>query len=348
MKLAAAILTGVLFLFFVSCSDSVDPKTSPQEDYVFYCIINADTTFQTAYLSKSYDVSGTNPYLNSSDPAVTGANIKVDLLNITTITSNGKTKLDTTIAATYQFHDASVAREDSSRYKDGFHFYSTNSVNIKSNYIHDVPKTVVVTASLSNGKVLKASTETIPVGDLFFDKYLYSYPPEETVKMVDFKWSFFSSKNSISKYYFIPSLIINYSKMENGVLKPYSIKVPYMTSYANGEETRLYPKLIKLNYISFNKEYIKEALDKISEGAPLKSAFYIHNMKFTINVLDKNVASYQAASSTYNDEFSVRLDAADVSNVTGGFGLFGLYTSKVKEIIFDKDFIEKLGYNYQP
>jgi hypothetical protein len=321
----------VLAALSSSCDDSINPEASSQTGYVLYCIIDTDTTFQTAYLSQTYDVSGTDPSTNTTNPSISNAEVAV-------ICQGNK----------YLFTDSTVSRTDTSRYKDNFSFYYNNKLNLKSTYSYDVAYPCSVKVKLPNNKTLVSAAESIPTGDLFFDEYVFSFPVVDNVKMCTFTWSFFSTKNSLNKYYFLPKLEINYSKVVNGVATRMKYKVPYLTVYANNEEILTYPKVSKTNSVSYNKQYIIDALNKISEGDSNKGNYIIHNLMMSVILMDKNVAAYYASSSTYNDEFSVRIDAADYSNITGGYGLFGLYATKKKNVKLDQAYILGFGYQYDP
>lgn len=321
----------ISFSTFVSCNDTIDPKTTPVDGSVFYCIINSDTTFQTAYLSQTYDVSGVNPLENTTDPAMNNARVL--------ITYKG---------SKFLFTDSSIGRTDNSRYKDNFQFYYNNNLNMKSSFIKDIAYPCSVKVTLPNNKTLSSVISSIPTGDLFFGNYVYSFPVEDYVKMCEFTWNFSSTKNSLNNYYFLPELEINYSKVENGIPVRKKAKIPYMTYYANGEEVPVYPKVTKTSGFMLNKQYIIDAFNEISANDSQKGNYIIHNLTFSIILMDKNLAAYYASNSTYNDEFSVRIDAADYSNISGGSGLFGIYATKKKDIKLDSAYVAGLGYRYEP
>jgi len=318
------ILTG---LILVSCNDEVDIKTSSQGDYVLYCIINSDTTFHTAYLSKSYDVSGLDPTENTTDPSLTGAEIKV-------IYNKGN----------YYFKDSSVARTDSSRYTDAFDFYYNNSLDVKSRTIYDTPDSISIVATLPNNKTLTASSNTIPTGDMRFSKYISEFPGEDTSNFFEFVWVFYSTKNSLDDYYFLPVLKIKYSVLKNGVSTTKTAKVYYMTYSLNDTDVPVYPTITKKNYISYNKQFVEDVFNSISEGDDNKSDYTIHSLSFSVIVMDEALAAYYSASNTFEDEFSVRVDAADVTNIKGGYGLFGVYGTKTKNITLTTTYIAQYGY----
>jgi len=341
MRKAVNILTAFALLAVLSCSDSVDPKGSPKQDYVFYCIIKADTTFQTAYLSRSYDVPGLNPELNTIDPVLKNA---VITLKCGPSANN----------VTYNFKDSAVARVDTSRYKGAFNFYFADKINLISRNFYDLPVPVSINVQLPDGNVLTSQTESIPAGDLYLqmgniakETFISVYDPAKLEKACGFRWSFLNHFNSSSKYWYLPSLEISYSKTENGIPVRRYAKVPVSISSANGEEIPMYPVVTKFNYILFMKEYVDKALRDISAGDPNKSSYTVHGLRLVVNILDKGSAGYYASKTTFSDEFSVRLDVAEFSNVNGSLGVFGIYFPKVWGIKMEAGYVKGMGYKYK-
>ena len=97
-------------LISFSCDDNFNPKAPFKEQYVLNCIIRGDSASQIAILSKTYDVSGFDPNTNNIDPSISGAQVYL--------------KWKGTL---YQLRDSSIARTDTSRYKDPIKFYYTNA-----------------------------------------------------------------------------------------------------------------------------------------------------------------------------------------------------------------------------
>ena len=101
---------AIIFLMIISnsCEDGFEPKAEFEEEYVLFSIINADTNYQTAILSKSFNVDGFNPLENTNDPDIKNAVVK--------IYKNGIEHL---------LKDTSAIREYDSRYnQEQFFFYT--------------------------------------------------------------------------------------------------------------------------------------------------------------------------------------------------------------------------------
>ncbi len=324
---------GLLFVsifLLLSCDDSVSIKSEYKEDYAVFCVLNCDTTFHTAYVNKSFDVEMLEPNGNTTDPAVTNAEVSINI---------GQNN--------YAFKDTSVERITNLKYQGKFHFYANTNLSLKSNGINDVPKPVSISVKMPDSKILSCNAFTIPSGGIYFDTFPYVFPVIGTAKSCEFRWRFFSINNNIRDYYFIPTLEIDYSKTINGVLTRMKFAIPYKKEPDGNNEVPVYSSLTNYPYVYFLKEYINEAFNKLSEGDPDKQNYTIHNLTLKVIIMDKAAASYYAADKTFNDEFSVRIEAAEVSNISGGYGVFGLYATRFKKIKVDSNFVYDSGYNYK-
>ncbi|MBA4320846.1 MAG: hypothetical protein C0412_20850 [Flavobacterium sp.] len=318
-SLMAAILLAAIS---VSCEDSFSPKAPLNDEYALFCVLNADTTFQTVYLSRSYDVEGFDPYQNKTDPALEGAEVKFRVNNSTVCTLT----------------EASTVRNDTSRYKSAFKYYFTNNLKPADNDL------VEITAALRNGKILKATCKAPPISMLYFEGVNRDYFPSvnnpQSMDIV-FGWQIMGAPLNPSAYYFLPQLELVYSKTD-APGRLYKVRVPKNISTSTGAAIEQTITSSKRAYYYY--EAIIKALESISEGDPQKSKYIIHEAEFTLLFMDKNLASYSAAITTFRDEFSVRIDAADFSNIQNGLGLFGICTSKKAKVHMARTFINSFGY----
>jgi len=330
MKRFYFVLFYISFFSFLSCDESVSNKADFKEDYVLYSIINCDTTFHTAYVSKSYNVDGLDPSVNTIDPTVKNAVVSISYAS-----------------GNYLFKDTSVERINNTRCSDNLNFYTLNNLDIKSREMHDYQKPITIYASLPNSKTLTGNAFTIPSGDLYFDKYPSLFSAADNPKVSEFGWKFIFSTNLLSNYYFLPSLEIDYSKVANGVSTRRKYAIPYKKIFSGNQELPVFPGVIHAPYISFLNQDIKDAFAELSQGDSDKGSYTIHNLTFKIIIMDKNTASYWSSGRTFEDEFSVRIEAAEVSNINGGYGVFGLYAGRTKKIKVDADYVLPFGYKYE-
>lgn len=322
MRKTIFVILVVSSAIFISCDDNLSPKTPFTEQYALYCVLNTDTTYQTAYISKSYDVEGFDPLTNTTDPALEGADIRIRV--------NGQ--------AVYNFTETTTARTDTSRYKTPVKYYELNNLKINDN------DRIEIWASLRNGKILWSYTQAPPNSLLYFETATREYFPSVTAPQtldIKFGWTILGSQYGDKVFYFYPQLELVYSKADNPG-KLYRKIVPKMISASSGSVIN--PTVTSNKTAYFYYEAIVKAFEVISEGDPQKSNYIIHNAEFTLLFLDRYSASYMASASTFRDEFSMRIDAPDYTNIQNGYGVFGVYSNKKVKVNIARTFINSFGY----
>ena len=76
--------------------------------------------------------------------------------------------------------------------------------------------------------------------------------------------------------------------------------------------------------IEYPLDAINKTLTEIKETDSL-SNYNVLNAKFVLWVYDKNLATYISSTEGFQEDFSLRIEAADFTNVEGGFGIFGSF-----------------------
>lgn len=322
-NIIALILISFTTVLLTNCDDNVNPKTNFKEQYVLNCVLSVDTNYQVATISHSYDVDGYDPNTNKIDPFIKGAKVKVFYRD-----------------SIFVFRDTSIARSSDSKYSSPLNFYYTRNLK-PSSYSQ-----LRIEATLPNGKVLKAKTESFFLNILYFAKTVDRYPPISSNK-ITFSWDKINGDNFESTIYFAPELAIVYQKNENGNWNRYYKKVPIRYMENNPDKPPIYPEIsVGSNSISFDTLAIGIALKEISKDDPQKKNYKIEKALFRLLVLDKNLAAYYSMQKTFLDEFSVRVNQPDFTNIEGGLGVFGIYAIKKSEIQIDASYINKFGYLY--
>lgn len=308
-----------------SCDDQVSPKEGFKEVYVLNCILRSDTNYQIATLSKSYDVDGYDPYSNTADPTVAGAKIKV-----------------TYDYKSYAFRDSSVERMDTSRYDTPIRFYYTDKLRPL------LSGTVKIEAELPDGSVLTAEAEAFSPNQIYFSSSSQTIPPLSSLQSsVYFSWQKRLTGDNLAETYFAPELALIYTVTKNGVATKMQKKIPMIYLNTSQGDQPLYPP-IKSNFndVFFAQDAIDMAFDEISEGDPNKSDYKIEKAVFRLLVIDRNLAAYYSSQQTYLDEFSVRVNQPDFSNINGGRGVFGTYMIKTIDVPVRAEYARSFGYDY--
>lgn len=309
----------------VSCDDNVNPKTDFKDVYALNCVIKGDTSVQVATITHSYNVEGFDPLTNSNDPFIKGAKIKLYYQ------ANNQT---------FIFRDTSIIREVGSRYSTPLNYYYIK--NFRPAY----ESPIFIEATLPNGKVLTAKSIALFISPYVIDKRDYTIPtPNIGGKYLNFTWSAVVPSTKDEKVYYVPELIIQYAKTQNGIKEELQKKVPlYYISGGNGEFP-LYPSIqSNITSVSFDTLTIRRSLEEISAGDPNKGNYVIHKATFRLLITDKNLAVYYAAQKTFLDEFSVRVTQPEFTNINGGLGIFGTINSTQMDVKIEAAYIRKFGY----
>lgn len=306
-------------LFFISCEESFDPYGDYVEKFAFTCILKSDENSQTATLSRSYRPDGFDPYTNTTDPAVTGADIRIWYND-----------------SVFVFRDTSTVRTDTSRYKTPLKFYYNDEFFIGNN------KPIELEVLLPNGRRLFSSSVT--PGPVSLDNYSDAViPPPAGNSNVQLIW-----KTIDEETYFLPNLKIRYEQKINSevVYKEKDVPIKYI---AQGSDLiPIYPSPTASIVVNYELDAIVKTLDEISAGDPAKNNYAIfQKLIFTLTAYDRPASKYISSTSGSVNDLTVSVDVADYSNIEGGFGLFASYSRKsYLRLRFLEDFIRSLGYNF--
>lgn len=317
-RLNSLLLVIIISFLFISCEEDFNPYGDYVERFAFTCILKNDQQYQSATLFRSYRPDGFDPSTYTEDPFVAGADIRVWYND-----------------SVFVFRDTSVARIDTSRYKTPFRYYYNEKFSVGSK------KSVELEVLLPNGKRLRSST--VSPGQVNFDDDSDVIIPSGTKPFVQFFWNELQEGNS-----FLPKMTIRYKQNVNGQIcdKLKNVPIKYVTN-GNGL-TAVYPEASASITIVYDLSAITKALEEISEGDPNKNNYSIHQkILFNVAALDLPTSKYISSTSGNIDDLTVSVDVSDYSNIEGGFGLFGSYSSKAyTKLRFVQNYIESFGYNF--
>jgi hypothetical protein len=318
MKRIGLLLLPVISFFFFSCEEDFSPFGEYHEKYSFTCILKSDTKSQIAFLSHSYRPNGHDPYENTIDPAIVGADIRVWYND-----------------SVFVFRDTIVERIDTSRYKTPLHFYYNDQFGVQ-NY-----KTVELEVLLPNGKRLKSSSET-PAVILFDDESEVIIPPVGK-DLVQFLWGELGVGTM-----FISRLEIRYKQNINGEIFERTKEIPLRYVISNNEEVPVFPKPSQSTTIVYDLNAVAKALEEISAGDPDKQNYSVYQkVIFELVAFDLHASRYVSSISGSIDDLTVSESVSDYTNIEGGFGIFGSYSKKnYDRLKFLESYIQTFGYNF--
>lgn len=317
-KLFFILFLSLITLSIFSCDDSVNPKAGFEEVYVLNCIIRSDTSYQVATVSRSFEVDGYDPYTNQNDPFIKGARIKIFYNN-----------------SVYAMSDTTIPRGDGSRYKTPLNFYYTKS--FKPMY----SRLMTVEAELPNGKVLTASTDVVALNSIYVHSTDKKISLNNIDKVIGFNWNVVNNSDS-KVFYFAPELVILYTREKDNFVENLQKKIPL---YYLNNELPIYPQIeAAIQSCKFDIEVINRAMSEISGGDSQKGNYKINKAVFRLLVMDAGLAAYYSVQKTFLDEFSMRVNQPEASNIQGGLGVFGSYAIKKVNIELTTDYVESFGY----
>lgn len=322
-------LVVFLSLLFVDCEESLNPKTEFKEQYVLQCLVGGGfdehLIMQTALLARAYDVDGVDPLVNTTDPAVAGAEI--------TLKVNGKQ---------YFMREGFRPSVDSTRYGPRQRYYYI---------VMPAPKQfsdVSVVAKLPSGRMLTAQT-TVPgsryiTSSLEFPKGLTSHINlQPGIRNWTIDWEDYEESWG---HLFFPSLRIVYV-IEGDVGVERSVLVP--SRYVSGPNGYVpaYPSYSTHKFCLFDLSAIDSTMAQISAGDPDKSKYLVHAAMFEVMEYDTPLSKYFSSVSGSLDQFSIRVDQMVYSNVGGGIGVVGSYFKSWRQFDFNVSYVKSFGYQYR-
>ncbi|MFH1197520.1 MAG: hypothetical protein V1720_17600 [bacterium] len=316
MKLALNLVLFIVLAFLIySCEEEFSPNAEFRNIYILNCVLRGDTAVQSAVISKNYAVEGTDPYTNTIDPAIMGADIRIWYKD-----------------TVYRMRDTTIARTDTSRYKSDYYYYFVE------NFRPDFGQSVEIEALLPNGKRLKSATTT--PGDIKVNtEYSDFFIPADDKDFIGVYW-----RNDVANLLHAKQMKIIYEvKTSNGIERRYK-QVP-IDYYLEGDKyIPIYPSASKEMSLVVKMDVMDRAMQEISEGDENKGNYTIILCNIDILAFDKNLTTYYASTNQILDEYSIRLDQIDVTNIDGGYGLFASVTKRNVTLFFESEYVRSFGY----
>ncbi len=312
-----ALLVLFIMILTFSCEENFNPYGGFKERYILTCILRGDTTFQTAYLTKTYSVNNYDPYSYVNDVHVKGALIRVwngDSINV--------------------FRDTSVQRAPNSKYT------SPNSLYYTKNFKINTEKLVEIEAVLPDGKRLSSSS--LPPRPIKL-QYLEKSIPAKIGSNIKFTWDAGDRKQS-----FVSKLSIFYVKHEGGKELFNQIQIPMQYVASGNNSVPIYPQPSNSNSFVADIATVDKTMELISAGDSDKSKYEILSAFLEIIAFDANLSAYFNATSRSSDSYSVKLDETDYSNIDYAYGVFGVFLKENFNIPITGPYIRGFGYKPGP
>ena len=322
-------LTFVLLsatILAAGCKENFSPKTEFKDTPVLQCIIpgvaGRPPMTEIALLTRTYNVDGFDPSVNSTDPSIAGASMSMVV--------NG---------TAYPMRDSLRFNRDSLRYGSRQLYYFGS---MKAPAPRDP---ISISVRLPDGRVLSAQT-VVPSGRQISSSI--NFPNGVTtrttflpgVKSWTISWE---SNEAAEPHLFFPSLAIWYSK----AVKDYDslATMPVPMRYVGS--TPIYPSYTTATSCEFEFAALDSAMAMIAAGDPDKSKYGVHTAWFSLIEYDAPLSKYYASVNGSLDQFSIRTDQTVYSNIGGGIGIFGSYFTDTAQFDVDIRYVLIFGYRYR-
>ncbi|GIK21171.1 MAG: DUF4249 family protein [Ignavibacterium sp.] len=317
MKYLRIIIVVNIVLSFSGCDDSFNPYTTFKEKYSLVSILRSDTTLQIATITKNY-LDENN---NSAHKLLFEKNADVRIWYGDSV---------------YRLRDT-VLTSDAG--EDSIQCYYTQKFSVGTE------KLIEIEALLSNGKRLKAISET-PSKIEFKNTSEVIIPPIGK-NVVQVYWNPAGSQN-----FYQARLKFKCEFVENGINKIFYKELPNSVSVSEGKQYAVFPKASRNNYVVYNLDAISWYLQSIADSLSEPVKFSVHqNLILELLTFDLELSRYISISASSIDNFSIRFDEGDYTNINGGLGIFG---SQIKTNYTKLKFIDsyirgfKFNFIYDP
>jgi hypothetical protein len=296
-------------LVIVSCDNTFSPKGPYSDKIVVYSVLSTQTDTQYIRLYSTYNPQGFDPYQNTVDKAIRGADITV---------TQGESSTD--------YHDTTVERYDKARYRDDINAYVTYPYRALAGKSYtlsiETPSSGSATASL-----------TIPDhGRLqVVNKYVLKGQGDQDERLRVVVWIRFAARGYLVRYYLDFDVLQGNNWVNQRVEMPSSVVIIDNTrriySYPELQRRQTAPEsLVKENQELIYLSQTAYALRLYEIKEQFQSAgMRINGAWFVLTQVEENLYNYYKVSNTFQDEHSIRTDVPNWTNIKGGNGVFGAF-----------------------
>lgn len=297
-------------LVISACHEEFNPKGSHKDELVVFAVLSAqnDTQFVRVYMT--YDPPGYDPVAVTVDNPVTDAQVLV----------NGA-------GSAYQLRDTMVTRKDKSRYTSDIRAYVGFPMPIQAGATYNLTVNSPTRGSATSLATVPDHAQMAVVNPYVLDKPKDFLSQDVNIQIVLSP----SSKGYVLRAY----LVFQY--VANSVTVTDQIEIPSVARDVDGQVLEGFPGLTRrtsqASSTSTNREQAsiqnrayRSAIDKVNEiygNLNLRYRF----IRFILTQVEPNFYNYYNIANGFQDQFTIRTDQPDYSNIRGGVGVFGAATA---------------------
>jgi hypothetical protein len=292
-------------LLLIGCDQSFNPKAELRNQLVVFSVLSNDRDLQFVRVASYYDVSGFDASENKEDPSLKEAKVSI-----------------TGSSGVFAFRDTVLPRLDTDRYSLPINAFVATAFRAEPGKRYDL----LVTCE---GRGTAASSLTLP------DRPLISLYPGELVLQSPSSFdprSRFSLRTTLSPFAkgSLCQLFIDYQVLEGWIWKDGRVEVPYEINLDTlGIWDATYPKLTRVTGnatgVSFKVWTYTRMLQKTYQRFEGKKLVMTRAV-LRVFECEQGYYDYLNTVNGFKDNFSIRTDQPEYTNIKGGAGVFGAYT----------------------
>jgi hypothetical protein len=315
---------AVLIAAWAGCDSAFAPKGDYKNDMVVFSILSANDSRQYVRLYSTYNPPDYDPGVVTEDAPITDAQVMiVDRSNP---------------GRAYVLRDTTIRRLDSTRYSTPIHAYVTSELKpvSGSSYVLSISSPTRGTAT---GITVVPGPSNMIVANPTVIKNPLSYPNDAILVM--------TTISHLTKGYIL-RFFLEYEYVLNGATVMDWKEVPNELYLLGERSAPSYPRLVRrtstasqgdLNreLIYFGNQAYRWAKVGIEDQFGKQSLRFVRSI-FILTQVEEHLYDYFNIVNRFQDEYSIRNDMPDYSNINGGTGIFGGRTIDTAYVAFDSIF----------
>ena len=203
---------------------------------------------------------------------------------------------------------------------------------------------ISLSALLPDGRILTAST-TVP-SLLYFElsyEFSHGFTTAISPKNRGTTWTF--SWESVDGHLYFPEILLNYvGYRTDGTTDFRSVPIPQRILVEGGREVPAYALPTHGGSCGFDYQAFDFVLARLALTESEFRQIGIRTLVFRVTTYDVALSRFYTSAHGSIDPYSIRIDQAVYSNVSGGIGVFGTYVVDSLEQDVDQAYIESFGY----
>ncbi len=289
------------------CEDSFSPKGVYKDRMVVYAILSLNTNTQYVRLFTTYNPPGFDPLENSVDNPIDDAVVTV---------SEG--------ALVVRYRDTLMTRTDKSRYKDDLRAYVAFPFRVQPGKSYDLNITSLK-YGVATGSLTMPERGRISV----VNRYVLKGGGNENEDLGVIAWIGYDTRGFMIRYYLDYDVLDGSAWVNHLVEMPSAVLLwtdtlkkydyPRLRRRSDLPQDRFgeMPELIYLSRMAYELR-----MNDIKAQYPTDK-IRIKGVWFILTQAEKNLYTYFSIANAFQDEYSIRLDLPDWTNIQGGYGVFG-------------------------